>query len=257
MVRQAEQDSGAALSGLVAMTSAAAGTGAGDLPFFPLALVALPMSQGAMGASFAQAGSLQQSAAGAVSRTLFAMASARDSFVSDGGRAALAQQPEMQHEQHQQEQLQLQLQPQLQPQPQPQPQAQQTPPTIARVVTVVCGEEVKPARRRRTCPTCHKSLSSQTNLATHMRIHTNERPFRCSVPNCDKGFNQLSNLRRHERTHLGERNFECEVCKTQLTRKNGLKRHLERQHGIVATGGESPRAQRTQQVSLLKMQPLI
>ena len=41
------------------------------------------------------------------------------------------------------------------------------------------------------------------SLAVHMRAHTGEMPYKCSI--CDKGFAVKERLRLHARTHTGER----------------------------------------------------
>ena len=51
------------------------------------------------------------------------------------------------------------------------------------------------------CVLCHRSFNSRSNLRSHMRIHTQEKPFTCKF--CSRQFSQSSTLRNHVRLHTG------------------------------------------------------
>lgn len=52
------------------------------------------------------------------------------------------------------------------------------------------------------CVLCRRGFNSRSNLRSHMRIHTLEKPFACKY--CTRKFSQSSTLRNHVRLHTGK-----------------------------------------------------
>lgn len=52
------------------------------------------------------------------------------------------------------------------------------------------------------CRICGRHYARPSTLKTHLRTHTNERPYKCSV--CCKTFSQAANLTAHQRVHTGK-----------------------------------------------------
>ncbi|KAK3861070.1 hypothetical protein Pcinc_032928 [Petrolisthes cinctipes] len=55
---------------------------------------------------------------------------------------------------------------------------------------------------RRPCNYCHKDFAFASDLERHMRIHTGEKPFACSL--CPYRSSQRYNLLRHRRVHVAK-----------------------------------------------------
>lgn len=72
---------------------------------------------------------------------------------------------------------------------------------------------------------CPLAFSDRSNLLTHYRIHTGERPFICNYDGCIKSYRQKSTYERHRITHIGIRQFPCIECKISFKRLDSLKKH--------------------------------
>jgi len=90
------------------------------------------------------------------------------------------------------------------------------------------------------CSMCPKRFTRAYNLRTHLRTHTNERPFVCRV--CGKAFVRHNDCYRHEALHSGEKKFICRGilknggprgCGRRFARAEGLGRHFRSEAGRV------------------------
>ena len=67
---------------------------------------------------------------------------------------------------------------------------------------------------------CEARFSQLGSLQSHVRIHTNEKPYECDV--CEKRFSDSGNLKRHMRIHTNEKPYECDVCEKRFSESSSL-----------------------------------
>ncbi|XP_075682611.1 zinc finger protein 407 isoform X2 [Rhinoderma darwinii] len=86
-----------------------------------------------------------------------------------------------------------------------------------------------PKERKFACNLCDRSFRERWALNNHMKLHTGEKPFKCTWPTCHYSFLTASAMKDHYRTHTGEKSFLCDLCGFAGGTRHALTKH-RRQH---------------------------
>ncbi|XP_023148500.2 zinc finger protein 615-like [Amphiprion ocellaris] len=83
-----------------------------------------------------------------------------------------------------------------------------------------------------SCDTCGKSFSRRIHVKSHMRSHTGEKPYVCST--CGKRFSDSGSLKVHMRCHTGEKPYSCKTCRKSFICSGYLRVHMRSHTGEKA-----------------------
>ncbi|KAK9709351.1 Zinc finger, C2H2 type [Popillia japonica] len=78
------------------------------------------------------------------------------------------------------------------------------------------------------CSVCDKCFLTGSVYYQHRLIHTNDRRYGCDI--CQKRFFRADALNNHRRIHTDERPYPCDICGRQFRQKGDRNKHVRTQH---------------------------
>jgi len=80
-----------------------------------------------------------------------------------------------------------------------------------------------------TIPGCNRRFSRPENIKIHVRTHTGEKPYTCDFNGCQKRFSNYSDRAKHAKTHISARPYKCKFpgCEKCYTDPSSLRKHLK------------------------------
>lgn len=78
------------------------------------------------------------------------------------------------------------------------------------------------------CSMCEKAFSNQERLKIHTRSHTGEKPYTCPMKGCDKSYSNTADRFKHVQTHQQNKPYCCPTpdCGKKYTDPSSLRKHI-------------------------------
>ncbi|XP_038076902.1 zinc finger protein 479-like isoform X2 [Patiria miniata] len=76
------------------------------------------------------------------------------------------------------------------------------------------------------CTVCGYTGSTKQALSRHSRKHTGAKPFKCDHPGCNYMGRVSTHLTRHKRLHTGEKPYKCPYCSYRANTHENVRKHI-------------------------------
>lgn len=80
------------------------------------------------------------------------------------------------------------------------------------------------SRVKTNCKKCGIEINNE-QLSGHMKMHSGEKPYKCTHVGCYKSFARNEELTRHKKIHSGIKSYICHICRKGFGRKDHLTKH--------------------------------
>ncbi|KAI8885732.1 hypothetical protein K501DRAFT_215177 [Backusella circina FSU 941] len=114
-------------------------------------------------------------------------------------------------------------------------------PTLAVLMAHICEDHVGSGKATYVCEwkDCirnKKPFLKRHKMYNHMRTHTGERPFICTIPGCKKTFSRPDSLGTHVKTHSNIRPYLCTLpgCQKAYFHSRSLRKHIKSTHMMTS-----------------------
>ena len=84
------------------------------------------------------------------------------------------------------------------------------------------------------CLECDKMFYTEENMRRHLKLHSDEKPFKCEEKDCEKAFKTPNGLKFHMLSHTSEKPFNCTLCSKEFKTERCLISHNREVHDGAA-----------------------